>query len=159
MAQTAICEYGKKYLSDVEQYREYFRLESLDTIIEELSNKTKINLKNYNHVITKKSSEKGFDMKWHIDDIAVIKTKSNNNGIILNNKYKLHYKNDLPIWTAIIYLSDYNIDFTGGEFYFLNQEIKPMKNYVLFFDSREVHRVNLVKFGTRDTILIKFYKN
>jgi hypothetical protein len=58
----------------------------------------------------------------------------------------------------IIYLTSIDIDFIGGELEFVDQLIKPKKNDIVFFDSREVHRVRRFRNGTRKNILIKFFE-
>lgn len=166
MSQLNICNYGNTLLEDCMKNRHYFDLVvfNINSIIHDISNHVNIDLENYKFMIIPKTNKKGFSMKWHIDDVAMIKTNKNaindECGIIIGDKqkYRLYHKLDLPIYSAIIYLSEYNVDFTGGEFEFLNQKIEPKKNHVLFFDSREVHRVNIVKSGIRENILIKFYK-
>jgi hypothetical protein len=64
-------------------------------------------------------------------------------------------------YTMIIYLSTCGVDFKGGEFSFINQKISPKKYDVIFFDSREVHTVDMVyptkKGQGRQKILVKFY--
>ena len=40
---------------------------------------------------------------------------------------------------------------------FVDQQIIPKKNWILFFSSKEVHRVLAIKTGIRKNILIKFY--
>ena len=109
-----------------------------------------------------KINESGFYMNWHCDDCAIIKHKKDfspsSNNYKLNDKYSLYINNNLPIYTMIIYLSDYNTDFTGGEFCFIDKTIFPTKNKVIVFDSREIHKVNKINSGIRKNILVKFYK-
>ena len=164
MSQKAIYDYGKIFLDDVKSTRRYFEIKDINeqNIINDISYHTSVDLSNYTYKIIKRETGIGFSMKWHIDDVALIKISKNElykeNDQILNQKYLLYHKDELPIYTAIIYLSEYQTDFAGGEFEFIDEQIKPKKNYVLFFDSREVHRVLPVKKGTRQNILIKFYK-
>lgn len=107
-----------------------------------------------------KEGGKNFSMKWHCDDCSIFKHKDGynclSNNIKLSEKYSLYYTK-LPKYSMIIYLSTYGRDFTGGEFNFVDKTVKPEKYKVLFFDSREVHKVNTVSSGLRKTILVKFY--
>jgi hypothetical protein len=106
-----------------------------------------------------------YSMKWHFDDqilfIHNIDEKNIlNQKIIFKNKqkiYTLYNKNDLPIYTMIIYFNDYDIDFKGGEIEFIDKIYYPKKGMILFFDSRELHRVHPLKKGQRKCLLIKFY--
>lgn len=121
-----------------------------------------VNIEKYKTKIYTRKSIDGFYMNWHFDDCAVFKhsqMKKNmvyKNSIVLNEKYTLFFS-DLPVYTMIIYMNTYGKDFTGGEFNFIDKQIKPEKYQVLFFDSRELHKVNKVTSGERETILIKFY--
>jgi hypothetical protein len=103
----------------------------------------------------------GFYMNWHLDDCSVIKhnttDKELHNNIVLNNKYSLFHMKNLPKYTMIIYLSSIDIDFCGGEFEFVDQLVKPKKYDVVFFDSREVHRVRTLRSGSRKNVLVKFF--
>ena len=165
MAQSALLEYGKQFLSECKNFRHYFVLANNDYTIEniilQLEAHTNINLRDYKYKIVEKENTIGFNMQWHLDDIAPIKTKHNLDsdlgGIVIANKYRLYHKDQLPVYSAVIYLSEHEEDFTGGEFEFLDQQIIPKKNWILFFDSREVHRVLPIKNGIRKNILIKFY--
>jgi hypothetical protein len=104
----------------------------------------------------------GFYMNWHIDDCSVIKHNTTDkvldNNIIMNDKYALFHKKELPKYTMIIYLTGHEDDFLGGEFEFVDKIIKPKKYDVIFFDSREVHRVNTLRKGIRKNILVKFFE-
>lgn len=177
MAQTALYEYGKSTLHKYKQVRQYFCLEdiedveNIENVIKYIQNRVLFEYKTYK--LVKRNSGIDFYMKWHIDDVAVMKTKreniqniqnheniqnNENHEIVLQGKYKLYHTSDRPVYTAIIYLSEHNKDFTGGEFEFVDEKIIPHKHYILFFDSREVHRVLPVKSGNRETLVIKFYR-
>ena len=125
-----------------------------------------IDLTNYNIEFIERDNAVKYYLHWHIDDCAVFKHSNNkfdsnneinSNNIKLNDKYSLFIKKDKPIYTMIIYLSTYNIDFKGGEFEFVDKIIYPKKYDVVFFDSREVHRVHEFKSGIRRNIIVKFY--
>ena len=103
------------------------------------------------------------DLKWHIDDVQLVSRK-----VIYKNPeryYKLTdkhylYTNDaaIPQWTIVLYFSDYGVDFTGGEFRFVDgTSIKPTRGMGIAFDSREVHMVTPVKSGTRHSLIVKLY--
>ena len=165
MSQSALLEYGKQFLPECANFRYYFELSNndytIENVITQLEAHTNINLRNYKYKIVEKENTIGFSMGFHLDDIAPIKTKHNLasdlGGIIIANKYRLYHKDQLPIYSAIIYLSEHEEDFTGGEFEFIDQQIIPKKNWILFFSSKEVHRVLPIKSGIRKNILIKFY--
>jgi hypothetical protein len=105
-------------------------------------------------------------MGWHFDDrqfiVQKIKNKDKLHDLeiinITNLKiYALYNKNKLPIFTVIIYFDSYNIDFTGGEVEFINFKYLPLKGDLLFFDSRDLHKVNKLNKGIRKCIVIKIY--
>ena len=120
-----------------------------------------IDLNKYNIVITKKINQEGFFMKWHVDDAQIIKHKKEiefDNQIKLNQKHYLNYSEMVPEYTLIIYLSTYQVDFTGGTLQFSDDTIiDPQKGMYVFFNSKEPHRLNIIRSGTRSNYLIKFY--
>jgi Rps23 Pro-64 3,4-dihydroxylase Tpa1-like proline 4-hydroxylase len=67
---------------------------------------------------------------------------------------------DDPVHTCLIYLSGSNIDFTGGELYFMNENktIEPARNMLIMFQGNESrpHEVKQVLSGTRETITMQF---
>ena len=125
-----------------------------------------INIDKYNYDIIKKEQSKGYFMKWHFDNAKIIKHKPeliNNyideNNIKISNKHILHYYIKKPIYTLIIYESDYDVDFTGGTLEFIDGTIiKPKKGLYVLFDSNELHKVNIMTSGKRINYLIKFYE-
>jgi hypothetical protein len=170
MSQLAIYNYGLELIKEykLEEKRHIYIVDTNDCKIEhEIINKAinyikdKVNLNNYDMKIVEKKYEKGDSMKWHRDDCAIFRHKNNyeakNNNIKINDKFTLYYTK-LPIYSMIIYLSTYNIDFTGGKFQFVNTEIIPEKNKVILFDSREIHKVSDITSGSRHCILIKFFQ-
>jgi hypothetical protein len=120
-------------------------------------------LHKFNQKIIYKENKEKYNMKWHCDDCYIQKNKKdfiydNNNYCKISDKYYLVHANSLPIYTMLIYLSDYNIDYTGGELCFVDNILKPNKYDVILFDSCEIHRVNIQKSGLRKNYLIKFYE-
>ncbi|CAN9508943.1 unnamed protein product [Ophioblennius macclurei] len=65
-------------------------------------------------------------------------------------------------YTSLLYLSDYNSDFTGGRFVFMDQNgnrtVEPRAGRVSFFSSgsENLHRVEKVTWGTRYAITVSF---
>ena len=58
----------------------------------------------------------------------------------------------------IIYETEYDKDFTGGELIFADDFVViPKRGLYVLFDSCEVHKVNKVKTGIRNHVLVKFY--
>lgn len=162
MAQHALLEYGQGLLPLCKPKRYFGKLSSdindPKQVLAEIA--TLLSLTDYHDIWIERTTTKGFSMKWHCDDAAVLKTKIHKTcGTMIAPHFKLYHKKNLPIYSAIIYASDYGVDFTGGEFEFVDDRILPRRHYVLCFDSREVHRVLPVTSGERKTILIKFYSN
>lgn len=156
----------------------YYPEEYLDTLdhkqlINKLENILDINFKfgsqQYNTVWKYKENHENFQMKWHCDDCFIHKHKKlhysdvteefSKKNIILDKecKYTLTHSSTLPIYTALIYLSDYNKDYTGGELEFVDMKVKPNRYDVIVFDSREIHRVNIQKSGIRKNLIVKYY--
>jgi hypothetical protein len=151
---------SKRTIANLNEIKEL----TIDEIIENAMNKIfelkNINLYNYNKKVIMRDNQIGFYLNWHIDDCAIFKHKDSEgkvNCVKLNDKYSLFNLEELPKYTMIIYLTSYGIDFTGGEFEFIDEKIKPKKYDIVFFDSREVHRVFRLREGQRKNILIKFY--
>jgi len=87
--------------------------------------------------------EKGFYMDWSVDD-AIITNLS------------IHQP---PIYSLVVYESNYGNDFHGGTLEFVDGTIiEPKRGMYVLFDSREVNRVNEITDGVMDIILITFYK-
>jgi hypothetical protein len=180
MAQKALFDYGSKTVREYKSKRILTNLSHLNLSIEDLNdsikfikslisaikNKYNLDLSNYLVVAVRKENSKDSSMKWHIDDCCLFRhTKTHNltelkNNIIIDSNFALYkyYKDKpLPIYSLVIYLSTYQKDFTGGEFCFVDQIIKPIIGDIVLFDSREVHKVNTVLSGNRTSILLKFY--
>lgn len=179
-------ELGKQWLEEYKlaEYRimfnmkKYYHEEYLDTLenqqlINKLDNILDVNFQfsshQYDPVWKFKENYTNFQMKWHRDDCFVHKHKKLHysditeefakNNIILDKecKYTLTHSNTLPIYTGLIYLSDYEKDYTGGEIEFVDMKLKPIKYDVIVFDSREIHRVNIQKSGIRKNLIVKYY--
>lgn len=104
-----------------------------------------------------KVNKKGFKMNKHIDDVSIYKNSKGHQIKYDKPKYTL-YSKKAPIYTMILYMSDSEIDFKGGEFCFIDEEIKPRKGLGIFFESKEVHEVKEIKEGIRKCKVIKFYE-
>jgi Rps23 Pro-64 3,4-dihydroxylase Tpa1-like proline 4-hydroxylase len=65
---------------------------------------------------------------------------------------------DDPVFTCLIYLSEYGVDYTGGELYFHTEDllIKPQQNSLVFFEGTvsRPHEVYKITSGNRETIII-----
>jgi hypothetical protein len=128
-----------------------------------------INIDDYNYKIIEKINKSGYSMKWHIDDCQILKHSNKmakfkntlTNQFFISSRQSICYNDNgtIPLYSLIIYDSDYNIDFQGGSLEFVDGlKIYPKRGLYIFFDSREVHRVNKIKSGLRKSILVKFYK-
>lgn len=154
----------------LDEFRRHFKLELIngddnqETLINQAINilSSEFKLNELSNKIFNKEVGSNFFMKWHCDDCSLFKHRKGHqplkNNLKLTDQYSLYGVN-LPKYSMVIYLSSFGIDFTGGEFNFVDKEIKPMKYDVLFFDSRDIHKVNQVKTGNRKSILIKFYNS
>jgi len=146
---------------NLDENQEFTQEELVNFAMEKMSNSNKINLFDFEKKIICRDNKIGFYLNWHIDDCAIFKhkdTDNKKNNIALNDKFSLFNLEELPKYTMVIYLTSCNKDFSGGEFEFIDQKIKPQKYDVVFFDSREVHRVNTLRKGERKNILVKFYE-
>ena len=120
------------------------------------------------------------DLKWHIDDVQVVDRKiiyknQERYWNIKGNKYLYSSTGTglcprrrsghqrcpsgmIPLYTCVLYFSDFGHDFTGGEFRFVDgTSIKPQRGMGICFDSREVHMVTPVKSGHRESMVVKLY--
>lgn len=172
--QNLLYEIGKdrlKTIPHILENRHVFNIKShigdnnkICEIIEIVKNviKTKYNLDLFDYMteIIERENQIGFYLKWHIDDCAIHKHKTTDgkiNNDPINDKFSLYHAKKLPLFTMIIYFSSIHEDFMGGEFEFIDQIINPKKYDVIFFDSREVHRVRRLRSGIRKNVLIKFF--
>lgn len=156
----------QKYIND----RLYFNLnleydiDNIEDIINYTEKLIDKKLSEYKRKYIVREVGKDFNMKWHIDDCIPFYNKNNINKdnlynvTILTDNLYLYHKNKLPIYTMIIYLSN-DSEYKGGEFCFIDKQIKPKKYDVLFFNSKEIHKVNMITNGIRKNIIIKYYNN
>jgi hypothetical protein len=167
--QDLIYSFGLERNKDIEitKNRLYFNLGNvsqekiIENAMEQVQSKLKIDLNNFRPEVIQRDNKEGYYLNWHIDDCAIYKhdtTENKTNNIPLNDKYSLYHKSDLPKFTMIIYLTSIDEDFKGGEFEFVDLLIRPKKYDVVFFDSREVHRVRRFREGERKNIFVKFYE-
>ena len=163
--------YGKKILFDtniknsrkigiIKNY-ENFNIDILKEILNECN---LFDIDDYQYSIKSKQNKTNYEMKWHVDDACITKTNNNEydkeNLNFVSNKQFLHFKypDTKPKYSLIIYETEYNKDFTGGELIFADEfVIIPKRGLYVLFDSREVHKVNKVKTGIRNHVLVKFY--
>ncbi len=122
-----------------------------------------IDFDNYEYEIVKKTNTIGFFMNWHLDNALVIKNKKtdekNPDKVYISDRHTLHYYIKKPIFSLLVYESDYKKDFNGGTLEFIDGEIiKPKKGMYVLFNSNELHKVNKILSGERTNYLIKFYK-
>jgi len=141
-----------------------FDVKCINEIINEIINECKLFEEDaYHYKIYSRVHQKGYGMKWHVDD-AIVNTSSKTvfnidiEDFITSKKY-FHYPDAVrPKYSLLIYLSSQGTDFVGGELELVDGTIfTPQKGMYVLFDSREVHKVNQVTSGTRKSILIKFY--
>ena len=75
----------------------------------------------------------------------------------ISDKKMLVYREQKPTYTLMVYESSYGTDFDGGTLEFVDGTIiEPKRGMYILFDSREVHRLNEIISGERNSILIKF---
>jgi len=111
-----------------------------------------------------------YNLNWHIDDKILVQhklellDKLHNIEIIYIDQIKSKIyglskrtNNKSPLYTMLIYFDTTDIDFTGGELEFVDEIIKPYRGLVILFDSKEIHKVNLLRKGLRRCLVIKFY--
>lgn len=159
------CSYLDEYEKQNENQNEFISDKIVDIAISYFENEYGLLLNKYEKKTIFRENQIGFNMGWHVDDCSIYKHKQTEenkhneryNNIAINEKFSLFHKEILPKYTMIIYLTEYGKDFTGGEFCFVDQIVKPKKYDVILFDSREVHKVTELKSGTRKNILVKFY--
>lgn len=156
MAQNYLYEYGKKLLEDIPDIKKhrkifYFDVEdSIENIISDFADGFEVRY-------VERESGVNFEMCWHQDDISLHKNSKKHCQKYNFPKYKFYCKETPPIYTILLYYSTIDEDFRGGEFCFVDEEIRPKSGMGLIFDSKEIHRVKSVKSGTRKVIIIKLY--
>jgi hypothetical protein len=124
-----------------------------------------IDYEKYRYEIIKKENKENYFMDWHFDNAKIIKNKKDfiknklsDNQTVISDKYTINYYLEKPVYTLIIYTCDYDKDFIGGTLEFIDGHIiYPKYGLYVLFDSRELHKVNILKKGVRTHFLIKFY--
>tara|TARA_Y100000992_G_C21270227_1_gene496287 strand:- start:1273 stop:1770 length:498 start_codon:yes stop_codon:yes gene_type:complete len=159
-------KYGKQLIEDHPEILTYrkighinnysqFSFELLKNIINDINI---INIEEYTYYIKHKQHLVGHEMNWHLDDGIILNIKENNkNDICLTDSKKNNLPVSKPKYTLIIYESDYDVNFKGGTFRFVNHIIEPNRGYYIFFDSREPYKLEKIISGSRHSIIIKFY--
>ena len=173
MSQNFLLDYGQKLLKNnplILQTRKIFSINP--PILNKISMTDNINspiiqqiIKENNLPINKnmhcKISIKHFplntSMSWHQDDASIFKHSNKHCELYNVEKFNLFSNKEQPIYTLVLYMSDYGEDFYGGEFCFVELEVKPIRGMGIFFDSREIHCVKKILNGSRQSCLIKFY--
>ena len=155
-----IRKYGVRVLDEnIKENRRYFQFgKEMELTLDNLSNLVKKDLSQYEMKVVKKENHKDFKMGWHQDDVSFFKNSKKHQDTYGTSKFTRFHQREPPIYTMILYNSTIGEDFQGGEFCFVDEEIKPKKGEGIFFDSREVHCVKKIIEGVRKCILIKFYR-
>lgn len=150
--------FGKKLLEnnpEIVKNRKFFQF-NVDSKIEEIISSQELD--GYLLKVIERNSDTGFEMGWHQDDVAFYRNSKRHCEEHKKDDIKPFCKEKKPIYTMILYYSTQNIDFTGGEFCFIDLRIKPEKGLGILFDSREIHRVLRVRSGERKSKILKFYE-
>lgn len=116
-------------------------------------------------VVIRNAINNHYKIDWHMDDHIphrhVLEMEPNLHDLQIIGRddkyvYSLWNNGIIPKYTIIIYFTSYGIHFQGGELELLHgQIIYPKCGDVIFFDSREIHRVRTLRSGIRQCIVIK----
>lgn len=136
-----------------------------EKLLKEILNEMNIfDFDDYQYLLKVRNHREGYCMKWHVDDACISNTCNNtydeNDFEFITHKKLLYYKDSSmkPKYTIMLYESDYNDDFTGGELEFVDGTlVYPSVGKCVLFDAREVHRMRPILSGVRTSILLKFY--
>ena len=145
-------KYGKKLIEEEPEILSYrklgiinnysqFSFELLKKIINDINI---INIEEYTYYIKHNNYSSNDEMKWSVYD--------NLNELNYNS-----YPINQPKYTLIICESNYGIHFQGGKFHFVDKIIEPKRGSYIFFDSREPYKLEKIKLGSVNTIVVKFY--
>lgn len=130
--------------------------------IKSIINLNLVDLNIYDYNVIRKVQAKDYSMKWHLEDSQIIKYKKKaeiKDQEFISPKKSIHYNDNIPEYSMIVYESDHDIDFKGGILEFCDGfKVYPKKNMYVFFDSRLVHMVHKILDGVRVNYLIKFYR-
>ena len=170
MASTALLSYAKIifYTHELKKERIIGEISNYDEFYINLFSNI-ISFDKYDYEIVKKTNNCEFYMNWHLDNALIVKNKKNTSNISkilsdtscisISDRHTLYYYARKPVYSLIIYESNYGIDFTGGTLEFIDGVIiKPKRGLYILFNSNEVHRVNKILSGTRVNYLVKFYE-
>ena len=157
--------YGLKLIENNPSIVESRKVGNLDKNFYNIDSVLDLNLVDldiYRYEIVKKVNSKDYSMKWHLDDAQIISHRKNteiSDQEFISKKKSIHYKNQPPEYSMILYESTHDLDFKGGTLEFCDGfKVYPEKNMYVFFDSRLVHMVHKISDGVRVNYLIKFYK-
>jgi len=65
---------------------------------------------------------------------------------------------DAPVFTMIMFESNYGTDFEGGTIEFIDGTVvEPIAGKYVLFDSREVYRMNTITVGEQKSLFVRFY--
>ena len=148
---------SKRIIGEIENY-DGFSHNLLSKIISTIPH---FCLNDVTYYLKKRSHKDGFSMKWHVDDAIIMNVPKENPypDMPISDKKMLVYREQKPTYTLMVYQSSYGTDFDGGTLEFVDGTIiEPKRGMYILFDSREVHRLNEIISGERNSILIKFYK-
>lgn len=152
-----VLEYGIKIIEEnpsIRDSRKIFNFDTnnpIETIIKDLGLE-------YEYTVVERESGIGFEMGWHQDDVAFHRNSKAHCEKYGKDPIKPYCKGKQPIYTLILYYSTQGEDFEGGEFCFVDMKINPKKGKGIFFDSREIHKVQKIRVGERKAKIIKFYQ-
>ena len=157
--QNILIQYGQEIAKKYKNERRFLKLEDL-TNLKDIILSFEIPHTHY-EIVERFHTNDNYNLKWHIDNQQLQKHKidklTHDLEIIYENekyKYGLWTQGNSPTYTAVIYLTS---DFEGGELCFVDFSVKPQKGDVIIFNSKEVHKVNPLKSGTRNCYVVKFY--
>jgi len=141
-----LLEYNKNYDKLIEPYIDYSC--NFDEILYKIKLNLNIDLSKFKYDIVKRNTKKGFKMNYHRDNYLIRKIE----GI---NIFIPYDKVNLSKYSLLWYKND---EFKGGTLEFMTGNIiKPSTNMFIFFDSNDIHKVNIQTDGIRIVELYKFY--
>ena len=167
-----IVKYGQSLLEtypSILKHRRIYQIKNYhgfsEKLLKEILNELNVfDFDDYQYLLKVRNHREGYSMKWHVDDACIANTCNNTfqEGDIhyITQKKVLYYKDSYvkPKYTIMLYESDYDDDFTGGELEFADGTIvHPSVGKCVLFDAREVHRLKPILSGVRKSILMKFY--
>jgi len=143
-------EFLKNYNDTYEKKVDEFisKSNTIENIYQQVLKERNIDLKQYEKIEVERNTKKGYKLSFHKDHYMIRKFKT---------KYKfIQFDKDPPVLYTLIWYKE--VECSGAEFVFYpNKIIKPERNMFIFFDSNQLHKVNLQRDGTRKIIIYKFY--